>query len=51
MPGYVSTNLSKNAYSSGKEEKLGFTDSNIANGLAADIFARNSARAIYNKET
>lgn len=29
MPGYVSTNLSKNALVGGKDEKLGFTDKNI----------------------
>jgi hypothetical protein len=50
MPGYVSTNLSKNAFGGGKDEKLGFTDSNIKNGLPADVFARTAARAIYNKE-
>lgn len=35
MPGYVNTNLSKNALVGGPGEKLGYTDANIASGLSA----------------
>ncbi len=50
MPGYINTNLSKNALVSGEGEKLGFTDKNIAHGLSASSFAKASVRAIYKKE-
>lgn len=34
MPGYISTNLSKNALVGKSGHKLGYTDKNIANGLS-----------------
>ncbi len=50
MPGYVRTNLSKNALSAGLGQKLGFTDKNIQNGVSPEKFASQAVKAIYNKE-
>lgn len=50
MPGYISTNLSKNALVGKSGERLGYTDKNILNGLKPDYFARKSVQAIYMKE-
>jgi dehydrogenase/reductase SDR family member 7B len=33
MPGYIRTNLAKNAFASGPGEKFGKTDLNIENGM------------------
>ena len=50
MPGYVKTNLSKNAYAANEGEKFNATDSNIAKGMAADAFAKEAVKAIFMKE-
>lgn len=47
MPGYVLTNISKNAFGSGDGEKFGSTDENIKNGMKADDFSRQAVKAIY----
>lgn len=49
MPGYVRTNLSKNALVSKELQKFGKTDDNIQNGLDPAYFASISVKAIYNK--
>ena len=51
MPGYISTNLSKNALVGKSGEKLGYTDKNIANGLKPEYFAKKSVQAIFRKES
>ena len=50
MPGYVNTNLSKNAYSANEGQKFDATDSNIAKGMAADVFAKEAVQAIFMRE-
>jgi len=40
MPGYIRTNLSKNALAGKPGEKFGKTDSNIENGMDPAKFAR-----------
>jgi short-subunit dehydrogenase len=39
-PGYVKTGVSKNALTGNKDERLGKTDSNIANGMNVDDCCR-----------
>ena len=50
MPGYVKTNIAKNAYAANEGEKFNITDSNIAKGMAADAFAKEAVKAIFMKE-
>lgn len=50
MPGYIKTNLAKNAYASAPGEKFGKTDLNIENGMDPQKFAREAVGAIYNNE-
>ena len=50
MPGYVKTNLSKNAYAANEGQKFNATDSNIEKGMAADVFAREAVKAIFMRE-
>lgn len=50
MPGYIKTNLAKNAMAAEKGAKFGRTDGNIANGMEPEKFAREAVGAIYNKE-
>jgi short-subunit dehydrogenase len=50
MPGYIRTNLSKNALAGGAGEKFGKTDTNIETGMDPERFAREAVGAIYNKE-
>jgi short-subunit dehydrogenase len=45
-PGYICTNISKNAQN-GSGNKLGVTDSNIANGIPVDIAVGNIFKSIY----
>jgi short-subunit dehydrogenase len=50
MPGYIRTNLSKNAMASGAGEKFGKTDTNIETGMDPEAFAREAVAAAYNNE-
>lgn len=50
MPGYVKTNLPKNAYAGKPGEKFGKTDLLIDNGMSPAKFAKEAVGAIYNKE-
>lgn len=50
MPGYIRTNLSKNAMSARAGEKFGKTDTNIEMGMDPERFAREAVAAIYNGE-
>lgn len=50
MPGYIRTNLSKNAMAGGEGEKFGKTDTNNETGLDARAFARQAVAAAYNGE-
>ena len=50
MPGYIKTNLPKNAFSGKPGEKFGKTDLNIASGMQPDAFAKEAVGAIYNNE-
>jgi hypothetical protein len=40
MPGYIRTNLAKNAYSGAPGEKFGKTDLNIYEGMDPAVFAK-----------
>jgi len=50
MPGYIKTNLSKNAMSAKAGEKFGKTDTNIETGMEPDRFAREAVASMYNRE-
>jgi dehydrogenase/reductase SDR family protein 7B len=50
MPGYIKTNISKNAMSSGAGQKFGVTDGNIEKGMDPARFAKEAVGAIFNKE-
>lgn len=50
MPGYIKTNISKNALSAGAGQKFGVTDTNIEQGMEPDKFAKQAVGAIYNNE-
>jgi short-subunit dehydrogenase len=50
MPGYIRTNISKNAFGAEAGKKFGKVDSNIEEGMAADQFAREAVAAAYNNE-
>ena len=50
MPGYVKTNISKNAFSAGEGQKFEVTDKNIQKGIEPDVFARQAVQAIFMKE-
>jgi len=49
MPGYIKTNVSKNALGPRAGEKFGETDENIGAGMDTDRFAKEAVGAIYNK--
>ena len=40
MPGYIKTNISKNAMGAEKGVKFGVTDTNIESGMDPEKFAR-----------
>ena len=48
MPGYIKTNLSKNAFASSTGQRCGTTDQNIEKGMEPSDFAREAVGAIYN---
>jgi len=48
MPGYIKTNLAKNAYSGAPGEKFGKIDLNIFEGMDPAVFAKQSVAGIYN---
>lgn len=48
-PGYVSTNLSKNALVGGKGQTFSKTDTNISNGLTTEAFCKECLYGIENK--
>lgn len=50
LPGYVLTNVSKNAFGADAGEKFGVTDDNIQKGMRADVFAKEAVKAIYRGE-
>ncbi len=50
MPGYIRTNISKNALAGGAGEKFGQTDKNIDQGMDPEKFAKEAVGAIYNNE-
>lgn len=50
LPGYVQTNISKNAMTGPKGQTLGKTDANIASGLTVESFTEDSIFSIYTKE-
>lgn len=50
MPGYIKTNISKNAMGANAGEKFGSTDKNIETGMEPDRFAKEAVAAIYNRE-
>lgn len=45
-PGYIKTNISKNSLTGEKNERLGKTDTNIANGMPVHEAARKICTAI-----
>mmetsp|Transcript_19968 Transcript_19968/g.20014 ORF Transcript_19968/g.20014 Transcript_19968/m.20014 type:complete len:301 (+) Transcript_19968:15-917(+) len=49
-PGYVNTNIAKNALNS-KGEEFGKADPANAEGMSAERFAKKAIRGIFNKET
>ena len=50
MPGYIKTNISKNALSASAGQKFGITDENIGQGMQPQVFAREAVAAAYNKQ-
>lgn len=50
MPGYIKTNISKNAMGAVAGQKFGQTDKNIETGMEPDLFAKEAVGAIYNLE-
>lgn len=50
MPGYIKTNLAKNALAGQPGEKFGKTDLNIDNGMDPAAFAKEAVGAIFNNE-
>lgn len=46
-PGYIQTGVSKNALVGNKDERLGKTDKNIANGMRVEDCCRDICRGIY----
>jgi short-subunit dehydrogenase len=50
MPGYIKTNLAKNALAGAPGEKFGKTDLNIDGGMDPALFAKEAVGAIYNNE-
>ena len=50
LPGYIKTNLSKNAFSAKSGERFGRNDENAEQGMDALEFARQAVGAIYNNE-
>jgi len=50
MPGYVKTKISENAFGAEEGKKFGKTDTNIGGGMDPEKFAKQTVRAIYNKE-
>ena len=50
MPGYIKTNLPKNAFAGKPGEKFGKMDLNIASGMEPDAFAKETVGAIFNNE-
>ncbi|MFY8046544.1 MAG: SDR family NAD(P)-dependent oxidoreductase, partial [Chitinophagaceae bacterium] len=50
MPGYVRTNLPKNAFAGKPGEKFGKTDLLIDKGMSPAKFAKHAVGAIYNNE-
>ncbi len=47
LPGYIKTNLSKNALTAAEGERFGQDDENAARGMDAGEMARQAVRAIY----
>jgi short-subunit dehydrogenase len=47
LPGYIKTNLSKNALTASEGERFGRDDENAAKGMDAGEMARQAVRAIY----
>jgi short-subunit dehydrogenase len=50
-PGYVQTNISKNAHAGAFGQTIGFTDKNIANGIALPNAISRILRAVETGET
>ncbi|KRX02847.1 hypothetical protein PPERSA_04050 [Pseudocohnilembus persalinus] len=50
FPGYIQTNVSKNALAGKAGETLGKTDANIENGLTTDQFCDQALHGIYVKD-
>jgi len=46
-PGYIDTNISKNASVGKADEKFGKTDYNIANGMKVHEFCNQTVKAIH----
>ena len=47
LPGYVKTNISKNALAAEAGKSFGKTDTNIEKGMEVEAFAVQAVRAIY----
>ncbi len=50
LPGYVKTNISKNALAAEAGKSFGKTDTNIEKGMEVDDFAREAVKAIFRGE-
>lgn len=50
MPGYIKTNLAKNAFAGEAGQKFGKTDLNIDGGMDPAAFAKDAVKGIYNNE-
>lgn len=50
LPGYVKTNISKNALAAEAGKSFGKTDKNIEKGMEVEAFAVEAVKAIYRKE-
>jgi short-subunit dehydrogenase len=50
LPGYVKTNISKNALAAEAGKSFGKTDTNIEKGMEVDAFATEAVKAIFRGE-
>jgi short-subunit dehydrogenase len=50
LPGYVKTNISKNALAAEAGKSFGKTDTNIEKGMDVEAFATEAVKAIYRGE-
>lgn len=50
LPGYVKTNISKNAFAAEAGKSFGKTDTNIEKGMDVNVFASEAVKAIYRGE-